>query len=63
VLTTGCSTGYGLETARHFHGKSWNVVATMRTREGVLHRSERLRVRALDVTKPEIIARTGHARG
>jgi len=54
VLITGCSSGYGLETARHFHA---HVVATMRTpREGVLPGSERLRVLALDVTKPERIA-------
>ena len=32
VLITGCSSGYGLETARHFHAQGWNVVATMRTR-------------------------------
>ena len=57
VLITGCSSGYGLETARHFHAQGWNVVATMRTpREDVLPRSERLRVVALDVTKPESIA-------
>jgi len=31
VLITGCSSGYGLETARHFHAQGWNVVATMRT--------------------------------
>ena len=31
VLITGCSSGYGLETARHFHSQGWNVVATMRT--------------------------------
>ena len=28
VLITGCSSGYGLETARHFHARGWNVVAT-----------------------------------
>ena len=39
VLITGCSSGYGLETARHFHSQGWNVVATMRTpREDVLPR-------------------------
>ena len=54
VLITGCSSGYGLETARHFHAQGWNVVATMRTpREDVLPRSDRLRIVALDVTKPE----------
>jgi NAD(P)-dependent dehydrogenase (short-subunit alcohol dehydrogenase family) len=57
VLITGCSSGYGLETARYFHSQGWNVVATMRTpRENVLPRSERLRVLALDVTRPESIA-------
>jgi len=57
VLITGCSSGYGLETARHFHSRGWNVLATMRTpREDVLPRSDRLRVMALDVTKPESIA-------
>ncbi|HXI53930.1 MAG TPA: SDR family oxidoreductase, partial [Candidatus Saccharimonadales bacterium] len=57
ILITGCSSGYGLETARHFHAQGWNVFATMRTpREDVLPHSERLRVLALDVTKPESIA-------
>ncbi|HVR21068.1 MAG TPA: SDR family oxidoreductase [Polyangiaceae bacterium] len=57
ALITGCSSGYGLETARHFLAQGWNVVATMRApREDVLPRSERLRVLALDVTKPESIA-------
>lgn len=56
VLITGCSSGYGLETARHFHAQGWSVVATMRTpRDGILPRSERLRVVSLDVTKPESI--------
>jgi NAD(P)-dependent dehydrogenase (short-subunit alcohol dehydrogenase family) len=57
VLITGCSSGYGLETARYFFEQGWQVVATMRTpHEGVLPRSERLRIVALDVTKPESIA-------
>ena len=57
VLITGCSSGYGLETARHFHAQGWNVVATMRTpREDILPRSERLRVLPLDVTEPRSIA-------
>jgi NAD(P)-dependent dehydrogenase (short-subunit alcohol dehydrogenase family) len=30
VLITGCSSGYGLETARYFHAHGWNVIATMR---------------------------------
>jgi NAD(P)-dependent dehydrogenase (short-subunit alcohol dehydrogenase family) len=57
VLITGCSSGYGLETARFFLDRGWQVIATMRTpREDVLPRRERLRVLALDVTKPESIA-------
>ena len=64
VLITGSSSGYGLETARHFYSRGWNVVATMRTpREEVLPRSERLHVIALDVTKPESIAAALEASG
>jgi NAD(P)-dependent dehydrogenase (short-subunit alcohol dehydrogenase family) len=64
VLITGCSSGYGLETARHFHAQGWNVIATMRTpRADVLPTSERLRVLALDVTKPESIAAAIKAAG
>ena len=64
ALITGCSSGYGLETARHFHAQGWHVIATMRTpREDVLPRSERLRVLALDVTKPESIAAALEAAG
>ena len=57
VLITGCSSGYGLETARHFHAQGWNVVATMRTpREEILPRSERMQVLPLDVTRSESIS-------
>lgn len=57
VLITGCSSGYGLETARHFHARGWRVVATMRTpREDLLPRSDRMRVLALDVTSAASIA-------
>lgn len=57
VLITGCSSGYGLETANYFHAQGWNVIATMRTpREDLLPRSSRVHVVALDVTKPESIA-------
>jgi NAD(P)-dependent dehydrogenase (short-subunit alcohol dehydrogenase family) len=64
VLITGCSSGYGLETARHLHAQGWNVAATMRTpREGLLPRSERMRVLALDVTRPESIAAALEAAG
>ena len=64
VLITGCSSGYGLETARHFHAQGWNVIATMRTpREDVLPRSEHLRILALDVTNPESIRQAVEAAG
>jgi NAD(P)-dependent dehydrogenase (short-subunit alcohol dehydrogenase family) len=64
VLITGCSSGYGLATARHFHEQGWNVVATMRTpRKDVLPESERLRVLTLDVTKPDSIAAAIEASG
>jgi NAD(P)-dependent dehydrogenase (short-subunit alcohol dehydrogenase family) len=58
VLITGCSSGFGLETARYFLDREWKVVATMRTpREDVLPRSEHLRVIALDVTDADSIRR------
>jgi len=64
VLITGCSSGYGLETARHFHAQGWNVIATMRTpTEDLLPRSPTLRVLPLDVTKPESIAAALDAAG
>ena len=64
VLITGCSSGYGLETARYFHERGWNVVATMRTpRADVLPRSERVRVLPLDVTKSDSIAAALEASG
>lgn len=57
VLITGCSSGYGLETARRFHTEGWNVIATMRRpRRDILPKSERQRVLALDVTDPDSIA-------
>jgi NAD(P)-dependent dehydrogenase (short-subunit alcohol dehydrogenase family) len=64
VLITGCSSGYGRETARYFHEQRWNVIATMRsTREDVLPSSPRLRLVPLDVTKPESIAAALEASG
>ncbi|WP_309227756.1 MULTISPECIES: SDR family NAD(P)-dependent oxidoreductase [unclassified Mycolicibacterium] len=57
MLITGCSSGYGLETARHFLEQGWNVVATLRTpRYDLLPESDRLRVLGLDVTQPDSIA-------
>jgi NAD(P)-dependent dehydrogenase (short-subunit alcohol dehydrogenase family) len=57
VLITGCSSGYGLETARHFLARGWKVIATMRTpRADLLPHSDRLRVLPLDVTRTDRIA-------
>ena len=56
VLITGCSSGFGLDTARYFLERDWKVIATMRTpRDDVLPRSENLRVIALDVTDADSI--------
>ena len=56
VLITGCSSGFGLETARHFLDQGWNVVATMRTPQPqLLPTSEHLRIVALDVTHEDSI--------
>lgn len=64
VLITGCSSGYGLETARYFLAQGWQVIATMRSpREDILPASPRLRVLPLDVTKPESIAAVLDASG
>ena len=58
VLITGCSSGFGLETARFFLDKGWHVVATMRTpRTDLLPASDRLRVLALDVTDADGVRR------
>jgi NAD(P)-dependent dehydrogenase (short-subunit alcohol dehydrogenase family) len=57
VLITGCSSGYGLQTARHFHDQGWHVIATMRVpRDGLLPQSPRMRLLPLDVTDAASIA-------
>lgn len=64
VLITGCSSGFGLEIARYFLARDWQVIATMRTpRADVLPPSERLRVLALDVTNPDSIREAVEAAG
>ncbi len=62
VLITGTSSGYGLETARHFHAMGWGVIAAMRTpRAGLL--PDGVRVLPLDVTDPASIAAAIEAAG
>ena len=64
ILITGCSSGYGLQTARHFHAQGWRVVATMRTpRPGLLPDDERLQLLPLDVTRSASIAAALEAAG
>jgi NAD(P)-dependent dehydrogenase (short-subunit alcohol dehydrogenase family) len=64
VLITGCSSGFGLETARYFLDKGWRVIASMRTpREDLLPRSDRLRVLPLDVTDAQSIRHCVEAAG
>lgn len=64
ILITGCSSGFGLETARYFLERGWKVIATMRTpREDVLPQSEHLRLLTLDVTDPQSIRAAVEAAG
>lgn len=64
ILITGTSSGYGLETARHFLDKGWTVIATMRRPDAsLLPVSPKLRLLPLDVTSDESIAATVAAAG
>jgi NAD(P)-dependent dehydrogenase (short-subunit alcohol dehydrogenase family) len=64
ILITGSSSGYGLETARYFLSKGWNVIATMRTpRKEILPLSPMLRILPLDVTNEKSIAAAIEAAG
>ncbi|MDQ2823362.1 MAG: SDR family oxidoreductase [Pseudomonadota bacterium] len=64
VLITGCSSGFGLDTARYFLARDWHVIATMRTvRDDLLPASPNLRLLALDVTDAASIAQAIAAAG
>lgn len=57
VLITGTSSGYGLETARHFLARGWRVVATLRRPDALaLPASPGLSVLPLDVSRDDSIA-------
>lgn len=64
ILITGCSSGFGLDTALFFLDRGWHVIATMRTpRDDLLPRSERLRVLPLDVSDAASILQCVEAAG
>ena len=64
VLITGCSSGFGRETALYFLDQGWTVVATMRDPSAsTLPASDRLRVLPLDVTDSASIAAALDATG
>jgi len=56
VLITGCSSGFGLDIARYFLDRNWNVIATMRTPQSdLLPASDHLRILPLDVTSDQSV--------
>src|SRR5271156_5974642 len=64
ILITGCSSGFGLDTASYFLGRDWTVIATMRRpRDDLLPPSDRLRILPLDVTDADSIACAVEAAG
>lgn len=64
VLITGCSSGFGLDTAKYFHSRGWKVIATMRSpRADLFPTSENLTVLPLDVTDDESIRNAIRAAG
>lgn len=57
VFITGCSSGFGLKTAKLFLEKGWHVVATMRhPKADILPATDNLTILPLDVTDPASIA-------
>lgn len=64
VLITGCSSGFGLDTARLFLDRGWKVIATMRSpRNDLLPESDKLVVLPLDVTNEESVSEAVEAAG
>jgi NAD(P)-dependent dehydrogenase (short-subunit alcohol dehydrogenase family) len=64
ILITGCSSGFGLETARYFAGRGWRVIATMRTPDASIVPTDlNLELPQLDVADPASIAQAVAAAG
>lgn len=58
ILITGCSSGFGLDAAKLFLERGWEVVATMRKPDDtLLPKSDRLQILPLDVTNDASIAK------
>lgn len=57
IFITGASSGIGKETAKYFHSKGWNVIATMRIpdKESELKNLENVLVTKLDVLDSDSI--------
>ncbi len=57
ILITGASSGFGKQTARLFHSKGWNVIATMRSPEKEMELSllNNVLVTGLDVQNKDSI--------
>lgn len=60
IFITGASSGLGKATAKLFHSKGWNVIATMRNPENEIELAalENVTLLPLDVTNPEQIKET-----
>jgi NAD(P)-dependent dehydrogenase (short-subunit alcohol dehydrogenase family) len=60
IFITGASSGMGKATAKYFHERGWNVIATMRNpdEEKELIHLDNITLIPLDVTNPEQIATT-----
>ena len=64
ILITGCSSGFGLETAKYFLDRGWRVIATMRTPDaGIIPAAPNLQLLQLDVVDPASIAQAVAAAG